>query len=446
MFQSQRLHRSATRSLLRLRPPLRHRRRRRVRVLRLVDVASVQWTSAESARVHGVLRRLYGNRVRSPTPELAVALRSLLVDPSQSLLAVLPTGAGKSALLFADALADGTSSGVVVVVTPLRALAEQTRKLCARVGVPCSVFGATTAGALATDTRVVLVAPELVGTPEFRFMLGGLSDQHRLRRIIVDEAHQLACNSVLNEGFRPKLLRALRDLRGQHATVPVLLLSATVPPALAQTLQAEAELPDLLVVRAASTRPNLRLTVVTAPGSSDAAVEEASVAEAADRVARCSPEDRVIVLVRSVAAVGRVARDLRHALRKANNHVFEYHGELDAPDQLASAAAWAAKTGAASVMVATSGFGTGVDYAHVRAVVHVGGANSVLDLVQELGHTHAKAVHVLVAPVPFAVSFRVARSFTQAIQCRDVAPSARPLLSFSVLRSFTQANKFNAAK
>ena len=234
-------------------------------------------------------------------------------------------------------------------------------------------------------------------------MLGGLSDQHRLRRIIVDEAHQLACNSVLNEGFRPKLLRALRDLRGQHADVPVLLLSATVPPALAQTLQAEAGLPDLLVVRAPSTRPNVRLTVVTASSSHETVVEACAVAEAVHHTSRCKPQDRVLVLVRSVAAVARVASDLRHELRKSDVTVHEYNGKLDSEAQLASATAWAAKTGAASVMVATSGFGTGVDYAHVRAVVHVGGAYSVLDLVQELGRGGrdlAEAVHVLVAPPP----------------------------------------------
>ena len=372
---------------------------------RLVDVSSVQWTSAESTRVHGVLRRLYGKHVRAPTAELAVAMRSLLVEPSRSLLVVLPTGAGKSALLVAEALADRNSSGVVVVVTPLRALAEQTRKLCDRVSVPCSIFEGSASGSLATDTRILLVPAEQVGTDEYVHALAVLNDAGRLRRIIVDEAHQFASESVLQDDFRPKLLRALRSLRALCVDVPVLLLSATVPPALATTLMREATLQQLDIIRAPSTRPNIALTVVSAASDTDAAIEECAVAEAVERVAACTSRERVLLIVRSVDAVDRVAVALRYELRSRDIPVYTYHGKLDSKEQLASATAWASRSTAAAVMVATSGFGTGVDYKHVRAVVHVGGAYSLLDLVQELGRGGRDlqpALHVLVAAPPSA--------------------------------------------
>jgi hypothetical protein len=374
-----------------------------------ISATAVVWSAGESELVYGVLCALHGaDRVRAPLPELAVALRAVLYAPQRSLLVVLPTGSGKTALLVADALAERAASTVVVVVTPLRALATQTQRLCERIGVACSTLGAHTVGGLAADTRVLLVAAELVGTDTYRHVLGSLRDASRLRRVIVDEAHLFASDGVVLDGFRPKLLRALRAVRGGLPDVSVLLMSATVPPSLARTLMTEAELPQLDVVRAPSARTNVRLSVVTVPASDALSVEACAAAMAAAYAARCERRDRVVVLVLTVDAVERVAAAIGR--RQPGRNVHRYHASLEREEQAAGAAAWAADNGAGAVMVATSGFGTGVDYPSVRAVVHVSGAYGVLELVQELGRAGrdlAPALHVLVVPASSAASASV---------------------------------------
>jgi hypothetical protein len=372
-----------------------------------LSAASTQWTAAEGRAVASVLQQLHGPNTRPPLPELAVALRTVMYEPARSLVAVLPTGSGKSVLVLADALADRFGIGVVVVIVPLRAVLVQLRALCDLVRVGHATLGLVSTGTLASETRILFVPAELVGTVSYRHVLGSLADARRLRRVVFDEVH---LSLETDADFRPKLLRALRSMRaGAPIMVPVLLLSATVPPASVRLLQEEAELPDLAIVRASSVRHNVRLTVVRARTNTVADVEVAAADEVAACVRDCASQDRVLVLVMTVAAVARVADAVArrvHPLQDAHTRVHAvhtYHGRLDDDEQLSSAAAWVAPAATAGVMVATSAFGTGVHYAHVRAVVHVGGTYGVVSLVQELGRAGrdlAPALHVLVVPGP----------------------------------------------
>jgi ATP-dependent DNA helicase RecQ len=109
--------------------------------------------------------------------------------------------------------------------------------------------------------------------------------------------------------------------------------------------------------------------------------------EAAAQIARALREDEVeggrgrVILF----AMTRVAcQDLASMLLSKGIASGIDHGQLPASQRLDTLRKW--KEGQAfKVVVATSGFGAGVDYPHVRLVVHFGGSHSLLDYAQESG-------------------------------------------------------------
>ena len=338
-----------------------------------------------------ILRRLHGPNARAPTPELASALFLHLATPTLSVMAVLPTGSGKTALIVADAVADAGGHGVVVVVVPLRALVAQTVRTCAQAGIPVEVFTSSLSQGLAPSTRVLVVSADLVPTDAYANLLGLLSDHGVLRRIVVDEVHMLQ----LASGFRPKLGRALKNLHGNAPdSVPVTFLSATVPPETAYELQLGSGIRTLHIVRAPSTRTNIELAVQRVPDMGAALAGCATVVQETLRSAMFEQRDKVIVFCMSIAQTNEAATSLKQA---GVPDVVTYHSDLAHDQQEESANTWAGPD--CRVMVATSGFGTGVSYAHVRLVVHLGGAYSTVDMVQELGRAGRDlraARHVLI--------------------------------------------------
>ena len=60
-----------------------------------------------------------------------------------------------------------------------------------------------------------------------------------------------------------------------------------------------------------------------------------------------------------------------------------HHSDLSVTEKEEALAAW--RDGTVKFMIATKGFGVGVDYPHVRFVLHLGGSSSVLDYAQETG-------------------------------------------------------------
>ena len=186
----------------------------------------------------------------------------------------------------------------------------------------------------------------------------------------------------------------MRNARGTCGdAVPLLLLSATVPTAVptavANELQLACGLASMLVVRAPSTRANIALSVETvhAPHGTSVvfAAQTARIVQLARTVAAgqgAAPLSRMLVLVPTIPMAKRMAVVPGEHFG-AGVGVALYHGELTSAEQEAAELEWTSPGGC--VMVATSGFGTGVSYGAVRIVVHVDSAYSAVDMAQELG-------------------------------------------------------------
>ena len=112
-------------------------------------------------------------------------------------VAVMPTGSGKSMLFMLPACI--APQGTTVVVVPLIALRGDLQQRCTRLGISCVEWESRRPP---EEASIVLVTPESAITDDFMTFLNRQRLQHRLDRIVIDE-----CHVMLNHqrDFRPAM-------------------------------------------------------------------------------------------------------------------------------------------------------------------------------------------------------------------------------------------------
>lgn len=308
------------------------------------------------------------------------------------LLAIMPTGGGKSLCYQLPAIMLNEQTGALtVVISPLQALMkDQVENLNRRTG----------SGNLAAALNGLLTLPQrhdvLEGVRLGRFALLYVSPEQlrnssfetavRQREIaawVFDEAH---CISKWGHDFRPDYLYAARFIREFSAregvpTARVACFTATARLDVREEIAGHfrEETGQALEVLAADRvdRPNLRY-----------AVRETAEARKAGRIAEllaaalgaaAAPNGTAIVYARSRARTERFAAQLVEAGWRA---VF-FHAGVDAPEKKRIQDAFVA--GHAPVIVATNAFGMGIDKEDVRLVVHADVPGSIESYLQEAG-------------------------------------------------------------
>lgn len=179
----------------------------------------------------------------------------------RDVMAILPSGAGKSAIYQVPAM---LGAGPTVVISPLVAL-QQDQVDSIGDAVPARrLSGATPAqqrqaldDAIAGNVKLVYATPELLGDPDRLERLA----TSRPTLVAVDEAH---CVSAWGHDFRPDYLM-LSHAIARLGRPPVAALTATASPAVREDIGRMLGLRDPLVVIAGLDRPKIFLSAVHCP-------------------------------------------------------------------------------------------------------------------------------------------------------------------------------------
>ena len=283
----------------------------------------------------------------------------------RDVLAILPTGGGKSVCFQVPAL---MREGIAVVVTPLIALMKDQvqnlndrgiKALCVNAGMGRREVELTLNNAAYGDFKFLYVSPERLGTRLFRNYL----QEMNVSFIVVDEAH---CISQWGYDFRPDYLQigALRDM----VDAPVIALTATATPQVAEDIMERLRFEDKCLIKSGFERPNLSYIVRRTEDKSGQLLSICS------NVAGTG-----IVYVRS----RKRTEELAAFLNSNGIAASFYHAGLGADSRTDRQEQW--KKDKIRVMVCTNAFGMGIDKPDVRFVVHFDVPDSPEAYFQEAG-------------------------------------------------------------
>ena len=291
------------------------------------------------------------------------------VGQGQDCLVVVPTGSGKSYCYFLPAM---VLPHLVVVISPLVALIRDQERRCRALGVPVAAFYAQQdldERQAATDllnqgkAKILLVSPERLARPAFREWLSQLP----ISMVAIDEAH---CISQWGYHFRPEY-RKIGEYLEDLPRAPRLALTATATPRVQDDVKEALQLTDPVTHIASFHRANLEQSVVQCGslGGQRAFVLNAVLNQSGSGIV--------------YAPTRRIVREVHDSLVQAGVRAVAYHGGLDG-DQKRSAYLQFTR-GTASVVVATSAFGMGIDKRDIRYVYHCGMPGTLEQYVQEMG-------------------------------------------------------------
>jgi len=272
----------------------------------------------------------------------------------RDVMAVMPTGLGKSLCYVLPAI----SKGRTVVVSPLIALMRDQVQSLKAVGVRATFINSSLTRAAQNGNYVdfiegradlLYVAPERFANSKF---VDGLR-RAGVKLLAIDEAH---CLSEWGHDFRPDYLTlgAVREALGRPRT---LALTATAEPRVQDDILARLGIPNAARVVTSVDRPNLRLSVEHVP----------DLDRRRDRVIQLLTERKGhsgIVYART----RRMVEELAEALTGSGIPAEAYHAGLamNRRDEVQRRFT----VDEAPVIVATNAFGMGIDKPDVRFVIH----------------------------------------------------------------------------
>lgn len=318
----------------------------------------------EQARA--VLASRFGYDAFRPGQEAVVS--ALLAG--RDVLAVMPTGAGKSVCYQVPAV---VMEGMALVVSPLVSLMADQVRAVQEAGIRGAYLNSTlTPGQQAEVLRraaggaydLMYVAPERLADPRF----AEFARTAQLALVAVDEAH---CVSQWGQDFRPSYLSIWDFIASLPVRPPVAALTATATDLVRRDIARLLGLHDPACTVTGFDRPNLRF-----------AVERREPKQKLARLDEFIDERRAesgIVYCAKRATVEEVCDHLRERGIAATR----YHAGLSADERERNQRAFV--NDEAPVMVATNAFGMGIDKSNVRYVIHHNLPESIEAYYQEAG-------------------------------------------------------------
>lgn len=281
-------------------------------------------------------------------------------------LGLMPTGGGKSITFQVPGM---MLDGLTLVITPLISLMKDQvdnlkrhniRAVFLHSGMTRHENSVAVEKLLNGRTKFLYISPERLRNDNFIALLRHL----KVALIVVDEAH---CISQWGYDFRPSYLN-IRKVRREKPTVPMLALTATATPEVADDICRRLDMTNPKLLRMSFGRDNLNYIV--RPASS-------KIHEVFHILSRTSGS--AIVYVRSRKRTGEIA----DFLNASGISAAPYHAGLNYEVKEERQNDWIA--GKVRVIVATNAFGMGIDKPNVRVVIHYDMPPSLEEYYQEAG-------------------------------------------------------------
>ncbi|MEM9838866.1 MAG: DNA helicase RecQ [Pseudomonadota bacterium] len=283
-------------------------------------------------------------------PGQRVVVDSLLAG--EDVLAVMPTGAGKSLCFQLPAL---MRPGFAVVVSPLIALMQNQVALLQSFGVPAGMIHsgrerhenvADWKGAMSGEIKLLYMSPERLATDRMQAALRSAE----VSFFVIDEAH---CISQWGHDFRPEYL-ALESLKDLRPGTPVAAFTATADEETRADMAKRLFGSDVRVFVSGLDRPNLSVTVEEKAKAEDRIEQLVAERKGQQGIIYCGSRKKTEALAERLCAAG--------------HNALAYHAGL--PDQERADRLDRFLSEPDLVVCATIAFGMGIDKPDIRYVIH----------------------------------------------------------------------------
>lgn len=303
---------------------------------------------------------------------------------NKSILAVFPTGGGKSITFQVPALMSGeTSKALTIVISPLQSLMKDQVDNLEKIGITDAV---TINGLLDPIERaksfervedgsasILYISPESLRSKTIEKLVLG----RKIARFVIDEAH---CFSSWGQDFRVDYLyigdfiKSIQEKKNLEDGIPVSCFTATAKQKVIEDIRdyfREKLSLNLELFTSISSRTNLQYKVF-----------EKTDEEEKYQAARDLIEEKNCPTIIYVSRT-RKAYMLAERLKEDGFSVKPYHGKMDKQEKSKNQDSFI--NGETQIMVATSAFGMGVDKKDVGMVIHYEISDSLENYIQEAG-------------------------------------------------------------
>ncbi|MCC8046102.1 MAG: DNA helicase RecQ [Clostridiales bacterium] len=328
------------------------------------DTAGTTAVSAEKVDAKQTLKKYFGYDTFKPGQEEIIDA----VLSGKDVLAVMPTGAGKSICYQVPAL---LFPGITIVISPLISLMQDQVKALNEAGIHAGYINSSLSDAQIAKVyaraaegayKILYVAPERLESYSFV----EFTEQISISMVTVDEAH---CISSWGQDFRPSYLKIVEFIDRLRFRPVVSAFTATATEEVKTDIACVLKLQEPKIVVTGFDRENLYFRVETT-GKKDDFVRE---------YIRKHPDESGIVY----CATRKNVDTVYERLSADGVSVSRYHAGMDNEDRKESQDDFIYDR--SQVIVATNAFGMGIDKSNVRFVIHYNMPQSMENYYQEAG-------------------------------------------------------------
>lgn len=317
----------------------------------------------ETIKIHRLLKNHFGYDTFRPNQETIICD----ILQGKDLLAIMPTGGGKSLCFQIPALA---LSGTAIVISPLIALMKDQVDALKANGISATFFNSSQSADVQNEVlqnlkkeklSLLYVAPESLPLLMPHLSIASVS------LFAIDEAH---CISAWGHDFRPAY-KQLGKLKTDFPTVPVVAFTATADRATQDDILKELCIPNAEIHLASFDRKNLFLEVRPGANRLKQIFQFLNLHANESGIIYCLSRKSTEILANKLNAQGFTAQ--------------AYHAGLDSEERTRIQDDFV--NDRTSIIVATIAFGMGIDKSNVRWVIHYNMPKNIESYYQEIGRS-----------------------------------------------------------